>query len=163
MSSDQHEQRMIYEYNSIDLSNKKNIPIDRSRDRNQFRKIEPVKFEKVYNAQDGKYHNVEVGQSYESSGQLENKPYKKSQGQLIKKHIKSGEDVVEYNEVIEPKTIYIKNRNTQTPVREEVDRGIQYDSDDPNIASFKKHLPNQKSTGQRIIDNYEMPFSTIKK
>jgi hypothetical protein len=154
---------MVYEYNSIDLSNQKNIPIDRSRDRNKFRKVEPDRYEKVYNVHDGKYHHADGGQSYESSGRFEDKSYKRSQGQLIKKHIKSSEDVIEYDEVIEPKSIYVKNRNTQTPVREEVDRGIQYDSDDPKVAAFKKHIPNQKSTGQQIIDNYEMPFSTIKK
>jgi hypothetical protein len=44
-----------------------------------------------------------------------------------------------------------------------VDRGIQYDSDDPNADGFKRRLSDQRSTGQRILDNFEMPFSTIKK
>jgi hypothetical protein len=106
---------MVYEYNSFDLRNQKNIPIDRSRDRNQFRKVEPDKFEKVYNVHDGKYHHAEGGQSYGSDGRFEDMPYKRSQGQLIKKHLRSGEDVIDFDEVIDPKTIYVKNRNTQTP------------------------------------------------
>lgn len=162
MSKGQHEQNVIYEYNSIDLSNKKNIPIDRSRDRRSLKKNERDNFERVYNVHEGRFHYAEEDQVIESREGLMGKPNKRSQGYLVKKHMNSDE-AIEHDEVVEQRSIYFKDRNTQTPVREEENKGIQYDSDDAKNATFKRYKANQRSTEHKSIEHEELPFSTIKK
>lgn len=162
MSKGQHEQNVMYEYNSFDLSNKKNIPIDRSRDRHLLKKNERDNFERVYNVHEGRFHYADEDQVIESRGGLMSKPNKRSQGYLANKYMNSDEEI-KHGEIVEHKGVYFKNRDTQTPVRVEENKGIQYDSDDAKNASFKRHKINQKSTENKSIEHEELPFSTIKK
>lgn len=105
--------------------------------------------------------------SKESLGQhmSGSKPYKKSKGYYIKRHL-SPEGVVEREEFLEPTEVNLRNRDTQTPIREIVNEECQYDTNDPNLpeAKFTNRL-NQRLSADEMASSQDhpLPFSTIKK
>ena len=87
-------------------------------------------------------------------------------GYLVRKHLNSS-DEIDYEEIVEPHQMYIKDRNTQTPIRETDNKGIQYGEEvEPLISSNKNHYIRPTRNIKKSLDiDYEeqLPFSSIKK
>ena len=75
---------------------------------------------------------------------------------------------VEYEEVVEPRELYVRNRDTQTPVRETESEGIQCDSSElkgvKSTFRSQKHkkVPSEEEKSVKAQEE-KIPFSTIKK
>jgi len=71
---------------------------------------------------------------------MENREY------YIQKH-QSPDQIITPQQISEPTTLYFNNRKTQTPVREVMNEGIQYNQQDTShLHAFKNRLRQRHST-----------------
>jgi hypothetical protein len=93
---------------------------------------------------------------------------KKGHGYLVKKHMKT-DSQVEYEEVVEPRELYVRNRDTQTPVRETENEGIQCESSEIKAAksTFRSQKHKKEASDEeksiKAKEEEKIPFSTIRK
>jgi hypothetical protein len=88
---------------------------------------------------------------------------------LIKKHLNSS-DEIDREEFIEPHETFVKDRNTQTPIRLIVSEGVQYEKEEAEAAheygikgKHHKLISRDAEVEAKEIEDERLPFSTIKK
>ena len=153
----------LQKYGDIDLSNKRDSFVEYEKYRNLDN-----------NFSKNQYQNNEYEQNHADSKNLRSasKSYRNvanyvDNDYLVKKHLNSSNEI-DYEEIVEPHEMYIKDRDTQTPVRETSSKGIQCGEEaEPLISSSKNPLSKQTHDLKKSLDiNDEvekLPFSTIKK
>jgi len=107
--------------------------------------------------------NIDFQESQDSNFQ-HSRPFRRDRGYYIQKHL-SPDGEVEHEEIVEPKSVYLRARDTQTPIREVINEGIQYNVEDSKrpTTTFKDRLNQRLSAEVGLSSQEGVPFSTIKK
>jgi len=170
----EEEKKELEKYGYIDLSNKRDSFTEDEQNKQPLLTDRDM-HERVHNARAGYFAHAEGEQDLElkefekkSKDQLDSRSYSR-QGYLIKKHLNSS-DEIDHEEVIEPKEMYVKDRDTQTPIRKVVNEAIQYESDlfeaDKKYEGKTKHAKislEDEKLEEGELEGGRLPFSTIKK
>lgn len=158
-----YEKHVLEQYSSIDLSNKRDSFVEDQKNQlvdsaGKYRRYYPRTEQEVV---DDSRNPENVGHGFNGTGSYSN------QGYLIRKHLNSS-DEIDYEEIIDSQQIYIKDRNTQTPIRDTTSQGIQTGVQKPDTMynQIRMHTDDMSSNKKSVDPDYEgerLPFSTIKK
>lgn len=147
------------------MSNKKDSFSERSHPRSEYKGSHASKRSHI--------HNVEKLDRISRDGELVSRPHPGSEvgiasNLIVRKHLDSNDDI-DYEEHIEPHQAYIKDRNTQTPVRFTEHKGVQYGKQvqaEPSqylaVGCIGDATDTQKSI-QATPQGDKLPYSSIKK
>ena len=113
--------------------------------------------------EEGKGENDQVLNSEEGSFNNE-RPIRKDRGYYIQKHQRPDGGIA-HEEIIEPKSVTLYTRKTQTPVRDVSNEGVQYNVEDTKHPKIQnRNILKQRATPDVQMDSEErLPFSTIRK
>ena len=109
----EEERFYLQKYGNIDLSNKRDSFAENKKYRNPSNDFSKNQYENYENKQD---HSDSKDLRPVSNPNTNLADYV-DRGYLVKKHLNSS-DEIDYEEIVEPHEMYVKDRDTQTPVRE---------------------------------------------